>query len=101
MKRWSSAKYYREHEGRPVDQGGRVKGCFVKKPGVVETARYEANKCTFHCNIGEYSLGKYFQLMKLTLLVMLNCGLFRANVEYLFIQALCLDPWSKQGLIEI
>jgi hypothetical protein len=21
MKRWSSAKYYREHEGRPVDQG--------------------------------------------------------------------------------
>jgi hypothetical protein len=39
MKRWSSAKYYREHEGRPVDQGGRVKGCFVKKQGSVDNSK--------------------------------------------------------------
>ena len=40
MKRWSSAKYYREHEGRPVDQGGRVKGCFVKKQGSVDNSKW-------------------------------------------------------------
>lgn len=35
MKRFSSVKYYRSHEGKPVSEGGRVKGCFKKSSTVI------------------------------------------------------------------
>jgi hypothetical protein len=44
MKKWSSAKYYREHEGRPIELGGRVKGCFKKeKEGLADTPTKSIN----------------------------------------------------------